>query len=449
MTDIRAEAAKAVADVIQGQAFDSNRLSARLRNASAGDLGLYRELSFGTLRHFHLLDASVALHLKKPLPNKHSAIRALLAIGCYQLFFMRTPDYAALSATVDATRTLKKQWASGMVNAVLRKLLRETEGFGSPSHQSLKAYARSRHLADAVIQSQPEWLFNSLSAQYGESVAEIAEHNNSAPVMTLRLSKPAQRQDYSELLASTDISAVANPLVSSALTLDSASDVNELPGFSEGEVSVQDAAAQLVPELLELSNGDRVLDACAAPGGKTLALLQHAANRGCELAEVTAIDISPQRLQQVEQNLARAKQSAKLIAADAASIDEWWDGELFQKILLDAPCSGTGVINRHPDIKLLRRQSDIAGFAAQQSRLLSNNWPLLDSGGMMLYCTCSILAEENQAVIRAFLQQHDDAMLEKIEEDWGFDTGYGRQLLPNKGINDGFFFAKIRKCPNG
>jgi 16S rRNA (cytosine967-C5)-methyltransferase len=445
MKDVRALAAKALARVIsQGESFsaDIDALSiTKQSNTDSNnkqttddvnnkDRAFYRELCFGTLRHFHRLDAQLKPLLKKPFNQKDADIYALLLTGLYQLLYLRTPDHAAISASVDAAKKLKKPWASGLVNAVLRNFLRQQ---ADPSN--------TKPLSPAADVGHPNWLFKKIKKDWPEHSQAVFDYNNSAPAMSLRVNLAKNsRDEYQQLLTDTGIETELDPNSPSGLRLIQAVAVSELPHFEQGAVSVQDPGAQLAALLLDVQGPMQVLDACAAPGGKTIHTLESAPE--CTL---TAIDSSSERLLRVKENLARYQFSANCIAADAAAPDTWWDNQLFDRILLDAPCSGTGIISHHPDIKLLRRSGDLAQFAEQQATLLNKLWPLLKDGGQLLYCTCSIMPEENAAVIDAFLTQTPSAKALPIDAQWGVISGLGRQLLPNKGKNGGFFYARLSK----
>ncbi len=444
--NIRAESALVIARTLSGEPFDGATLPARLEDATARDIALYRELCFGTLREFIFLEALFSGYLKKPIANKEPKVKALLAIGCYQLLYTRVPDHAAISTTVDGCKRLGKDWARGLTNAVLRNVARDLAATTSGEmlgEQSIKTLIQRKKLASEKASSLPAWLYHKLQQSWPMELEQLIDHSRSAPVMALRVAAD-ERENYLSELASTGLDATASRISDRAILLDRGVSVEKLPGFFAGEASVQDAGAQLAAVLLETADGDRVLDACSAPGGKTLGILQRAKSSN-KTIDMTALDVSAQRLTKVRENLERADEHAKVIAADACDVAAWWDGVPFDKILIDAPCSGTGVMNRHPDIKLHRRQGDITGFASQQSSLLSKLWPCLAIGGELLYCTCSILPEENSAVVDYFLQKHADAISIDIEAGWGRAVKFGRQLLPNKAENDGFFFAKIKK----
>jgi len=432
--DVRALAAQALARVTGGgEAFDP--APSEIEGLSDRDRAFFRQLCFGTLRYYHRLQGLLEPLLKKPLAKKEEAVRALLLLGLYQILYLRTPDHAAINATVNAAKILKKPWASGLVNGVLRSFLRR-------QNELLAVLERDEE--GAVANSHPDWLLQKIQRDWPQHWRQIVAYNNAPPSMSLRVDlSRVNRADYRKQLEAAGISAQPDEHSASGLRLERAVDVSALPRFDEGWASVQDLGAQQAASLLALRPGLRLLDACAAPGGKALHLLEN--SEDCEL---TAIDISSERLLQVEENLRRCGREAHLIQADCSTEPSWWDERPFDRILLDAPCSGSGVIGHHPDIKLLRRATDIGQFAAQQYRLLQRLWPLLADGGQLLYCSCSIMAEENQRLIERFLASTTTAQALPIAASWGQPCGAGRQLLPNEGVNDGFFYALLSKPGN-
>ena len=296
--------------------------------------------------------------------------------------------------------------------------------------------------------AHPAWLLEQLQQDWPDDWEAIVEANNSRAPMTLRVNaRRGSRAAYLEKLAAADIDAIAHPLAVDGISLEKPTDVSKLPGFVNGEVSVQDAAAQLVADVMHPEAGQRIVDACAAPGGKTGHLLE----RQPDIGALIALDRDPDRLDRVAENLARLELSATLKAADAARLDEWWQPELanepepFDIVLLDAPCSGTGVIRRHPDIKLLRRAKDIASLESQQARLMDALWQTLKPGGRLVYTTCSVLRAENERQVSNFIQRHDDAVSLPIAVDWGRPAGFGRQVLPGEAGMDGFYYAVLLK----
>jgi 16S rRNA (cytosine967-C5)-methyltransferase len=324
---------------------------------------------------------------------------------------------------------LGKSWASGLINATLRNYQRQQQQLNAITEES-----------DTAKYAHPEWLVNRFKHNWPEQWQSALNANNQQAPMMLRVNKQHySRDEYLALLAESNIQASEIKACSQGVILNQACDVYELPGFVDGAVSVQDGAAQLVAELLQLQAGQHILDACAAPGGKTGHILELAGD-----SQVTALDIDEQRLQQIEQNLDRLKLSAKLIAVDASKPTEWWDQQKFDRILIDAPCSGTGVIRRHPDIKQLRRERDIRNLAIQQRELLEQLWPLLKPDGLLVYTTCSALKEENEYQIRDFLQQHAEAEEFIPENAPATRRPFGYQRLPGDDQLDGFYYACIQ-----
>lgn len=427
----RAEAARAVAAVLGGASLDDalTRLPAGL---PARDAAFAKALAYGVLREHRLLSWLLAQLLEKPLPAT-SAAHALLAVGLCQLRSLGTPPHAAVGETVNATDALGMPKMRGLINAILRRYQRESAAL----EERLPADVALRH-------SYPDWLSQAVWRDWGEQHAAVLEAGNEPAPLTLRVHRQrTRRDDYGERLAAAGIGSSALPNLPEALRLDEPCPVEQLPGFGDGLASVQDASAQLAAGLLDLRPGQRLLDACAAPGGKTA----HALER-TERLHVTALDKDAKRLQRVRQNLDRLGLSCVGIAADAGDTRAWWNGEMFDRILLDAPCSGTGVIRRHPDIKWLRRAEDVPKLAALQMRLLENLWPTLAPGGLLVYATCSILRAEGEEVVRSFLVKTPDAHEKKIEAPWGEARSVGRRIAPgalNAFDGDGFYYARLVK----
>jgi len=421
-------AARVLSRVLQ----DGQSLTAALDNAlqaveSSKDRAFIQALCYGVCRQYHRLDFILSQLLDKPL--KDTDVKALALVGLYQLKFMRVKPHAAVSETVLATR--KKPWAKSLINAVLRTYLREQEGLEEKADKEQTAAA-----------SHPEWLIKQIEQDWPEQAQKILLENNQQPPMALRVNlSRTSRDHYLQALMDKDIAAVAVSFCPSAIMLDKPVPVDLLPGFAEGLVSVQDAAAQLAAELLDVQPGHRVLDVCAAPGGKTAHILESQS----QLKELVAVDIDESRMQRVSENCQRLNLQAKLVVGDAANPEGWWDGKPFDRILLDAPCSALGVIRRHPDIKLLRRAEDIKPLQALQKNILQAVWPLLAPGGLLLYATCSILKQENEQQVQVFLAEHDDAVELSIEADWGSAGKCGRQILTGESGMDGFYYARISK----
>ena len=427
----RLAAAKALAAVLNGKASLNSSLPTQMDKVEDRDRGFTQDLAFGTARWQPRLSALAAKLLQKPFKAADADVEALLLVGLYQLLYTRVPAHAAIGETVGCADKLKKPWAKALLNAVLRRAQRESEAL----------LAELEH--DPVVRTaHPRWLQKSLKAFWPEQWEAICAANNAHPPMILRVNRRHHSRDaYLQLL--TDAGINATPCVYSVdgIVLEAATDVRSLPGFAEGWISVQDEAAQLAADLLDLAPGQRVLDACCAPGGKTCHILEVEK----DLAAVVAVDLEAKRLVRVRENLARLGLSAELIAADGRDTATWWDGKPFQRILLDAPCSATGVIRRHPDIKLTRQPDDIAALAVLQGELLDALWPTLEVGGILLYATCSTLPTENTKVIEAFLARTSGARELDLATTAGIKQPHGRQLLAQEGGHDGFYYAKLIK----
>ncbi|SDS39442.1 16S rRNA m(5)C-967 methyltransferase [Pseudomonas asplenii] len=427
----RLAAAKALAAVLSGKASLNSSLPTQLDKVEARDRGLTQDLAFGAARWQPRLAALAAKLLQKPFKAADADVEALLLVGLYQLLYTRIPAHAAIGETVGCADKLKKPWAKGLLNAVLRRAQRE-------SSELLAELER-----DPVVRTaHPRWLQKSLKAFWPEQWEAICAANNAHPPMILRVNRRHHSRDaYLKLLADATVAAQPCNYSRDGIVLDAACDVRDLPGFAEGWISVQDEAAQLAADLLDLAPGQRVLDACCAPGGKTCHILEAQP----QLAGVVAVDLEAKRLLRVRENLERLGLEAELIAADGRDTATWWDGKPFQRILLDAPCSATGVIRRHPDIKLTRQPDDIAALASLQGELLDAMWTTLEVGGILLYATCSTLPTENTEVIEAFLARTSGARELDIAGSFGIKQPHGRQLLAQEGGHDGFYYAKLIK----
>lgn len=378
-----------------------------------------QDLSYGTLRHYGQLQAILVMLLHKSLSDER--VRFLLLVAMYQLQYGKSAQHAVVDHAVRAAQAMNPR-VSGLVNAILRNFLRNQTVLLEQSVQT----AEGKY-------SYPQWWIDEISLQYGERSTEMLEAGNQRPPMTLRVNQRLNTtSEYLTLLERHDISALL--IEPDALQLDKPVSVEKLPGFFEGLVSVQDAGAQYAALILDVHDGMRVLDACAAPGGKTAHILERMA------AEMVALDKDAKRLQLVEGNLNRLGLIAQLVVGDAAKPEDWWDGVPFQRILADVPCSASGVVRRHPDIKWLRRSPDIAGFAAQQLSIVCALWRLLAQDGKLLYATCSVFRQENERVVAAFLAHQPDARRLPIALPDDMDG----QLLPNS-KHDGFFYALLQK----
>ncbi|MFI4918392.1 MAG: 16S rRNA (cytosine(967)-C(5))-methyltransferase RsmB [Legionellales bacterium] len=389
-----------------------------------------KELCFGVCRHYFRLQAMAdCLVTKRP---KELEIWLALLMGLYQLHYMHQPDYAVVKETVALLEKIKKTWAKGLVNAVLRNFCRQKD-------EILVRLAQE----PAFLYGQPQWLLQRLKADWPDAWEAVAAANDEHPPMTLRVNRnKSAAADYLKLLNEAGIEAFAHPVAAEGLTLVTPCDVRSLPGFAEGHVSVQDGAAQLAVSLLSLKPGQRLLDACCAPGGKTCHILESEPN----LAACIALDVDARRLKKVRENLGRLHLEATLLQGDALSPESWWDGCLFDRILLDAPCSATGVIRRHSDIKLLRTEEEIFAVTQVQRNMLRSLWPLLQPGGLMVYATCSVVPDENEKQIAAFVAAHADCTIVPGNWLWGRATGHGQQILPGEHGMDGFFYSVLQKA---
>jgi len=427
----RLAAARALTAVLSGKASLGSSLPPQLDKVEHHDRALAQDLAFGAARWQPRLQLLAEKLLEKPFKAADKDVEALLLIGLYQLLHSRIPEHAAIGETVGCAGALKKPWAKGLLNAVLRRAQRE--------HEALFAELDR----DPVLHSaHPRWLQKALKAHWPQHWQAICAANNAHPPLILRVNRRhGSRDAYLEELRSAGFAAEPSTFSRDGVRLLQPCDVTTLPGFKEGRVSVQDEAAQLAADLLEPAPGQRVLDACAAPGGKTCHLLEVEP----ELSEVVAVDLEAKRLARVRENLERLQLDATLIAADGRDTAAWWDGQPFQRILLDAPCSATGVIRRHPDIKLTRKPEDIPALAQLQGELLDALWPTLAPGGILLYATCSVLPTENSETIAAFLARTGDAQEVAIAGEFGLQPAHGRQLLPQLDGHDGFYYAKLIK----
>lgn len=424
MIKAQLEAATIIKKVLAGTSLTSVLQTTWRDNPtlSSQQRGAIQDLSYGVLRFYGQLDALLALLIKKSLNDVH--IKYLLLVGIYQLQYSKAPPHAVVDHAVSAARSLSGgKWRQGLVNAVLRNFLRQRT-------KLLKQVMES----EVARYSHPQWWIDKLRLQYPHSYQKILEANNQRPSMTLRVNR--QKINVDEYLSLLEENGLSEQRIwDNAVQLIKPVAVEKLPGFSAGLVSIQDAGAQLAAPFLDVRSGMRVLDACAAPGGKSTHLLEMAN------IELTVLDNDPERLARVEQNLNRIQVNAtKLICGDAAQPAQWWDGKPFDRILADVPCSASGVVCRHPDIKWLRRERDLQQFSANQQKILNTLWSILTKRGKLLYATCSIFAEENKLQIEAFLSQHPNARQLTLTHTNMIEG----QLLPNSQHN-GFFYALLEK----
>lgn len=426
ISSVRAEAARVLHSVtVEGRSLNQC-LPPSLARVLPEERARLQDLAFGGCRWWYRLHEELDGYLKKPLRKSDSVIEALLVVALYELRESATARHALVHQSVDACRKLKRTPLTGLVNAILRRAA------DSPPPVPATDCARYAH---------PDWMIEKLRHNWPDRWQAILEANNGHPPMTLRVNRQRlTAAAYQTRLKQAGIEAGLCEYAPCGIRLDQPSPVARLPGFAEGDLSVQDEAAQLCTELLDPSPGQRLLDACAAPGGKTAALLE-----ACPDLDLLALDRDPERLTRIHENLERLRLHARVRTADAADTASWWDGQPFDRILLDAPCSGSGVIRRHPDIKLLRRETDLTALSRTQLGLLDALWPTLAPGGRLLYATCSVFPQENHRIITRFMRDRDDVRLRPISAPWGIDCGSGRQLFPVPDGHDGFFYAILEK----
>ncbi|WP_425442882.1 16S rRNA (cytosine(967)-C(5))-methyltransferase RsmB [Solemya velesiana gill symbiont] len=428
----RGIAARLVWQMAQGRSL-SDLFASEMQNVRERDRAFVKEICFGVARRWPTLEALLGQLLERPIKTKDGEVKALVMVGLYQLMQMRVPPHAAVKETVDAARPLKRRrpWAPGLVNGVLRRFQREQDEL----LQDIDDNPVARH-------ALPAWLLGRLQKNWPDHWQSIAEVFRSHPPLSLRVNRSRlTREAYFDKLVQASITARPIPGVETGVVLDRPCDVESLPGFLQGEVSVQDGGAQLAAELLDLQPGQQVLDACAAPGGKSCYILEMVPDS----LQLTAIDVDETRLERINENLERLGLQATVCQGDAAHPEGAWSEAGYDRILLDVPCSATGVIRRHPDIKLLRRDEDIDGLVKLQGEILDAIWPLLKPGGMLLYATCSLLAEENEQQVSRFMDLQQDARERPIMTEWGHPRTVGRQTLPGEGTMDGFYYARLEK----
>lgn len=424
--NVRSLAAQIIEQIIDKQRSLTYLLPDAQKQLNDKDSALLQELCFGVVRYLPLLDRVIKVLMKKPLTGKQRTLHYLIMVGIYQLFYTRIPAHAALAETVEGAATLKKKNFKSLVNAVLRECQRESE----------------RLLTKYTIQTEhflhPTWLVKRLKVAYPAEWQTILSANNQRPPMWLRVNRQyhSRSQWLALLQQATSTTALETQLAQDALCLDTPIGVKKLPGFSQGWVTVQDLSAQRCALFLAPKDGDTILDLCAAPGGKTTHILEIAPK-----ANVTAVDIDAVRLKRVHENLQRLNCHANVLQGDGRYPEQWSSVEYFDRILLDAPCSATGVIRRHPDIKWLRRDADIDQLAQLQSQILDSIWLYLKPGGILIYATCSILPEENRLQINNFLHRQQDAIPVTLLDG----DRLGLQVLPDPQGGDGFYYAKLRK----
>jgi 16S rRNA (cytosine967-C5)-methyltransferase len=430
--DTRALAARGLAEIaLRGASLRDvmERHAARLADPRARAL-LMALLSEGA-RWWLRFDPAIDGLLEKSLRHKDPAVHALLVLGLVPLEILDLQDYAAVAATVEAVRALKRPQLAGLVNAVLRRWQRERETLLA----KLDAKAQTRH-------AHPAWLAAALQRDWPQQTEAVMLADNREPPLMLRVNRQrSERSILLEQLQAAGYAAITHPWLADALVLPHSSDVTRIPGFEDGHFAVQDGAAQVAADLADLRDGLRVLDACAAPGGKACHLLERAD------IDLTALEFDATRAERIRQNLMRLRLNAKVVIGDAGAPKAWWKGQPFDRILVDAPCSATGVLRRRPDVRLHRRESDIAAMHTQQRRILAALWPLLAPGGRLVYITCSVLRAENEAIVSELLTARPDAQALAFTLPTGQAAAVGWQILPGDDDLDGMYYAVLQKLP--
>ena len=426
--NLRADAAKALFDILEKGLSSREVLPALQSKHSEQDKAWLQEMVFGVLRQLPVLQFWLRQMLDKPLKKKAKVAEHLIMLGFYQLAFTRVSTHAAVSETVSAAKPLGVISLKGLVNAILRNFIRQEMEQKLPEDEQ-------------VLSGLPKWLYKKLLQAYPEEKQSLIVEINSRPPIWLRVNqRKVSIKEFEEALTRQSIEFTRSEQHSNGLILAKGRDITTLPGYQQGWFSVQDGAAQLAAEYLGAKPGERILDCCAAPGGKTCHILETQP----ELQTCVALDIDEQRMTRIRENLDRLELEAELVCADAGQTESWWDGKQFDRILLDAPCSATGVIRKHPDIRWLRKGNDIEVLIGLQKQILESMWKLLKPGGTLLYATCSILPEENKIQVNEFLKNHSDATLVPITET-ETEESPGRQILPGEGQMDGFYYARLLK----
>jgi 16S rRNA (cytosine967-C5)-methyltransferase len=428
MAKSRAVAAHILYAVLyEGQSLTSAFDMPKMQQLPAQHKPMVKEIGFGCMRWYQHLKVIANSVMQKPLKKKEALAECLLLVGIYQLRFMNVAPHAAISETVTATKIIKKPWAKGLINACLRQVQRQIESKELPTYDN-----------DQALYSHPQWFIEQVKKAYPNDWQRILEQNNLKPPFSLRVNLNQQtREDYCSRL---EASPTLITHTETGVIFEGVTKIDQLPGFEAGDISVQDGAAQMAALLLDPQPNERILDACAAPGGKTC----HIYERQPKLASLVALEIDANRVSRIQENLERIGGSAEVKVADACDLEQWWDGKAFDRILLDVPCSATGIIRRHPDIKWLRKPNDIKALHDLQQEILIQAWKTLKPGGRLLYATCSILPQENADNVAAFLAQNSDAEVIPIEQATN-TSSLGWQILPGDDYMDGFYYCLLQK----
>ncbi len=429
--NVRHLAVKALTPLLLQSSSLKYTLKAQLRDCPEQQRPFLQELCYGSMRHLTQLDAFLEVLSPKKIKAKDQDIKATILIGLYQLYKLNTSDHAAISETVDVCLLLNKRWATGFVNATLRRFQRE--------QAELESSLASNN---SFVFNHPEWYIEKLKHNWPSQWQDILHANDQHPPLTLRVNtKLVSRETLMETLSEEGIDTYKTEHSQYGITLSKATDIVSTQVFQDGLISVQDEAPQLAADLIDPKPNDLILDACSAPGGKLLHLLELAQSMD---VEVQGLELEQHRADRIVENFERLGLDCHIHIADATEKD-WWDGRLYNKILLDTPCSATAVIRRNPDIKVMRKSEDIHQLAKLQKQILTNMWSMLAEGGTLVYATCSIFKQENERLIASFCKEHEDAKHIPIDADWGEQREYGRQLFPVVDKHDGFYYAVLSK----
>lgn len=427
--NLRADSAWVLLQILEHGRSSKDCLPLAQERHQLQDRAWIHEMTMGVLRHLPQLQLWLRQLLNTPLKGKYKIVELLIQLGFYQIAFSRVAEHAAVAETVNAAKILGAESLSGLVNGILRQFIRD--GMSQQTSSDPR-----------VSSGLPKWLFSTITQAYPQEATRIIQEMNRPAPLWLRVNRcHLTPETFQAELDKQHIAYVTSHEHPDGLMLIDKIDVTSLPGYAQGWFSVQDGAAQLAAPYLSPREGERVLDCCAAPGGKTAHLLELQPS----IHYLLALDVDPKRTQRIEENMRRLGHSPSVLCADALQLEQWWDGQLFDRILLDAPCSATGVIRRHPDIRWLRKSNDITPLVNLQAQLLETLWTILKPGGTLLYATCSILPVENKLQIKSFLQSHQDARLLPLSGEETVDSP-GRQIFPGEGHMDGFYFARLVKC---
>ncbi len=429
--NVRYLAVKAITPLLQQSSSLKYTLKTQLRDCPEQQRPFLQELCYGSMRHLTQLNAFLDQISAKKIKAKDQDVKATILIGIYQLYKLNTPEHAAISETVDVCQLLNKRWATAFVNATLRRFQREQTQL-----------TESLQLINSFNFNHPDWYIEKLKHNWPTQWQDILRANDQHPPLTLRVNTQlVSRETLISKLSKEGIDSFETEYSKFGITLSKPTDIVSTEVFQQGLISVQDEAPQLAAELIDPQNDDLILDACSAPGGKLLHILE--LTKGMN-TEVQGLELEQHRADRIKENFDRLDLQCQIHIADATQKD-WWDGRLYDKILLDTPCSATAVIRRNPDIKVMRQSEDIHQLAKLQKQIIANMWAMLAKGGTLVYATCSIFQQENERLIASFCKENEDAIHTPIDAGWGMQREFGRQLFPVNEKHDGFYYAVLKK----